>query len=112
MCAAPWRCRDASNDAAQRRGAPFLTRQHLANKALLVRTRCVRRAQVRVGVCAMDRKANSKPMREITARLMSYGDFEVVSFGDEVRQRAACGVRRLVCGAWCVGAWCLAQRGA
>lgn len=35
----------------------------------------------------MDRKAGSKPMREIINRLMAYGDFDVVTFGDEVRAR-------------------------
>jgi hypothetical protein len=33
----------------------------------------------------MDRKAQSKPMKEIISRLVSFGDFEVVNFGDEVR---------------------------
>jgi inositol hexakisphosphate/diphosphoinositol-pentakisphosphate kinase len=32
----------------------------------------------------MDRKAQSKPMKEIISRLTSYGDFEVLHFGDEV----------------------------
>lgn len=32
----------------------------------------------------MDRKAQSKPMKEIISRLVAYGDFEVVLFGDEV----------------------------
>lgn len=47
----------------------------------------IKNPQVRVGVCAMDRKAGSKPMREIINRLMAYGDFDVVTFGDEVRAR-------------------------
>jgi hypothetical protein len=32
----------------------------------------------------MDKKAHSKPMREIVSRLLGYGEFDVVFFGDEV----------------------------
>ena len=32
---------------------------------------------------AMDKKANSKQMRAITKRLLQYGEFEVIIFGDD-----------------------------
>lgn len=40
----------------------------------------------RLGVCALDVKARSKPSRNILTRLQSMGDFEVVIFGDKVIQ--------------------------
>eukprot|EP00775_Hariotina_reticulata_P002529 gene2529-2831_t len=40
--------------------------------------------KVRIGVCAMDKKAHSKPMKEIVSRLVGYGEFDVVFFGDEL----------------------------
>jgi hypothetical protein len=36
-----------------------------------------------IGVCALDKKARSKPMRCILDKLLAYGDFEVVIFGDK-----------------------------
>ncbi|KAJ5358120.1 hypothetical protein N7541_005278 [Penicillium brevicompactum] len=38
----------------------------------------------RIGVCALDVKARSKPSQNILTRLQSRGDFEVIVFGDKV----------------------------
>ena len=38
---------------------------------------------VTLGVCAMDKKSRSSAMREILSRLESYGEFEIVIFGDD-----------------------------
>ena len=40
--------------------------------------------KIRVGVCAMDKKARSKAMSEILTRLEKFGEFEIVVFGDDV----------------------------
>ena len=40
-------------------------------------------ARIRVGVCAMDKKARSKPMTAVLDRLRAWDDFELVIFGDE-----------------------------
>ncbi len=40
--------------------------------------------KIKVGVCAMDKKARSKPMLAIMERLTAYGEFEIVPFGDDV----------------------------
>lgn len=38
----------------------------------------------RIGVCALDVKARSKPSRNILTRLQNNGEFDVVVFGDKV----------------------------
>ncbi|KAI8145880.1 histidine phosphatase superfamily-domain-containing protein [Fennellomyces sp. T-0311] len=42
-----------------------------------------RRAKHVVAVCCLDKKARSKPMRHILNRLLSYGDYSIVIFGDK-----------------------------
>lgn len=38
--------------------------------------------KIRIGICAMDKKAASKQMKAIVERLVSFGEFEVERFGD------------------------------
>ena len=40
--------------------------------------------KVRVGVCAMDKKAKSKAMNAILTRLEKFGEFEILVFGDDL----------------------------
>lgn len=38
-----------------------------------------------VGVCAMDKKTKSPPMKQILDRLRAYGEFDIVVFGNQAR---------------------------
>ncbi|XP_059670273.1 inositol hexakisphosphate and diphosphoinositol-pentakisphosphate kinase VIP2-like isoform X2 [Cornus florida] len=40
--------------------------------------------KITIGVCVMEKKAFSAPMGEILERLQSFGEFEIVHFGDKV----------------------------
>ncbi|GMH42191.1 hypothetical protein BSKO_10110 [Bryopsis sp. KO-2023] len=40
-------------------------------------------AKIKVGICAMDKKARSNPMSEIVKRLVRNGEFDVEIFGDD-----------------------------
>ena len=39
--------------------------------------------KIAIGICAMDKKARSKQMQNIVKRLVRYGEFEIVTFGDD-----------------------------
>ena len=39
--------------------------------------------KIHIGICAMDKKAHSRPMKAIVDRLETYGEFEITYFGDE-----------------------------
>ena len=39
--------------------------------------------KIHIGICAMDKKAHSRPMKAIVDRLETYGEFEITYFGDD-----------------------------
>ncbi|URE18202.1 acid phosphatase [Musa troglodytarum] len=40
--------------------------------------------KIKIGVCVMEKKATSAPMRRILERLEAFGEFEIIIFGDNV----------------------------
>ncbi|KAF8013011.1 hypothetical protein BT93_I1006 [Corymbia citriodora subsp. variegata] len=40
--------------------------------------------KITVGVCVMEKKVHSSPMRQILDRLQTFGEFEIILFGDKV----------------------------
>ncbi|CAL9773385.1 unnamed protein product [Musa acuminata subsp. burmannicoides] len=43
-----------------------------------------REQKIKIGVCVMEKKATSSPMRRILERLEAFGEFEIIIFGDKV----------------------------
>lgn len=71
-----------SSSHAPRRFSGSTAPSTAASSISEVETRAVR--PWRIGVCALDVKARSKPSQNILTRLQSRGDFEVLVFGDKV----------------------------
>ncbi|CAI0455823.1 unnamed protein product [Linum tenue] len=39
--------------------------------------------KIKIGVCVMEKKVSSAPMKQILDRLQAFGEFEVIHFGDK-----------------------------